>query len=113
PVGPSSRGDDLPADPAATTRSTESGSHPPAHLWWLADRDHSVRTRRSAGVDPTRGAPMSAPLLRIDSVTRRFGGLVAVRAVSLDVFAGEIVGLVGPNGAGKTTLFRCVVGALR
>ena len=56
---------------------------------------------------------MSAPLLRIESVTRRFGGLVAVRDVSLDVFAGEIVGLVGPNGAGKTTLFRCVVGALR
>jgi ABC-type branched-subunit amino acid transport system ATPase component len=55
----------------------------------------------------------AAPLLRIDAVTRRFGGLVAVREVSLDVFPGEIVGLVGPNGAGKTTLFRCVVGALR
>jgi ABC-type branched-subunit amino acid transport system ATPase component len=53
------------------------------------------------------------PLLRIESLTRRFGGLVAVRAVSMDVFPGEIVGLVGPNGAGKTTLFRCVVGALR
>jgi branched-chain amino acid transport system ATP-binding protein len=51
--------------------------------------------------------------LRIDSLTRRFGGLVAVRAVSLHVLPGEIVGLVGPNGAGKTTLFRCVVGALR
>ena len=36
-----------------------------------------------------------------------------MREVSLDVFPGEIVGLVGPNGAGKTTLFRCVVGALR
>ncbi|HLZ29805.1 MAG TPA: ABC transporter ATP-binding protein [Chloroflexota bacterium] len=53
------------------------------------------------------------PLLRIAALTRRFGGLVAVREVSLDVFPGEIVGLVGPNGAGKTTLFRCVVGALR
>jgi branched-chain amino acid transport system ATP-binding protein len=56
---------------------------------------------------------MSQPLLRIDAVSRRFGGLVAVRAVSMLVHAGEIVGLVGPNGAGKTTLFRCVVGALR
>jgi ABC-type branched-subunit amino acid transport system ATPase component len=53
------------------------------------------------------------PLLRIESLSKRFGGLVAVSAVSLDVFAGEIVGLIGPNGAGKTTLFRCVVGALR
>jgi ABC-type branched-subunit amino acid transport system ATPase component len=51
-------------------------------------------------------------LLRVQGVTRRFGGLVAVRDVSLEVSAGEIVGLVGPNGAGKTTLFRCVVGAL-
>jgi branched-chain amino acid transport system ATP-binding protein len=56
---------------------------------------------------------MTEPLLRIEAVSRRFGGLVAVRAVSMQVHAGEIVGLVGPNGAGKTTLFRCVVGALR
>jgi len=56
---------------------------------------------------------MSQPLLRIEAVSKRFGGLVAVRNVSMQVFAGEIVGLVGPNGAGKTTLFRCVVGALR
>lgn len=56
---------------------------------------------------------MSQPLLRIEAVSKRFGGLVAVRNVSMQVVGGEIVGLVGPNGAGKTTLFRCVVGALR
>jgi ABC-type branched-subunit amino acid transport system ATPase component len=55
----------------------------------------------------------AAPLLQVASLTRRFGGLVAVSDVSLVIGPGEIVGLVGPNGAGKTTLFRCVVGALK
>jgi branched-chain amino acid transport system ATP-binding protein len=52
-------------------------------------------------------------LLSIEHVTRRFGGLVAVGDVSLEVQRGEIVGIIGPNGAGKTTLFGCVVGLLR
>lgn len=49
-------------------------------------------------------------LLKIDSVTKRFAGLVAVNDVSLSLNQGEIVGLVGPNGAGKTTLFHSVCG---
>jgi len=48
------------------------------------------------------------PLLAISNVTRRFGGIVAIDDVSLDVDPGEIVGLIGPNGAGKTTLFNVV-----
>ena len=48
------------------------------------------------------------PLLELRSVTRRFGGIVAVDDVSLDVERGEIVGLIGPNGAGKTTVFNLV-----
>ena len=47
-------------------------------------------------------------LLDVEKVTRRFGGIVAVDEVSLDVEEGEIVGLIGPNGAGKTTLFNLV-----
>jgi branched-chain amino acid transport system ATP-binding protein len=48
------------------------------------------------------------PLLSVRNVTRRFGGIVAVDNVSLDVEAGRIVGLIGPNGAGKTTLFNLI-----
>ena len=47
-------------------------------------------------------------LLSVEHVTRRFGGVVAVDDVTLDVGEGEIVGLIGPNGAGKTTLFNLV-----
>jgi branched-chain amino acid transport system ATP-binding protein len=48
------------------------------------------------------------PLLELRNVTRRFGGVVALDNVSLDVEHGEIAGLIGPNGAGKTTAFNVI-----
>ncbi|HVU77719.1 MAG TPA: ABC transporter ATP-binding protein [Gaiellaceae bacterium] len=47
-------------------------------------------------------------LLSVRNVTRRFGGIVAIDDVSLDVEQGQVVGLIGPNGAGKTTLFNVI-----
>jgi ABC-type branched-subunit amino acid transport system ATPase component len=49
-------------------------------------------------------------LLEINSVTKTFGGLYALREVSFSIREGEVVSLIGPNGAGKTTLFNCING---
>jgi branched-chain amino acid transport system ATP-binding protein len=54
---------------------------------------------------------VSECLLRCEGITKRFGGLRAVSDVSLELRAGELVGLIGPNGAGKTTCFNLITGA--
>lgn len=54
---------------------------------------------------------MTEALLQVENVDVRFGGVTALRQVSLDIRPGEICGLIGPNGAGKTTLFDVVAGA--
>ena len=48
------------------------------------------------------------PLLEVENVTKRFGGIIALEGVSFSAEAGEIVGLIGPNGAGKTTAFNVI-----
>jgi len=58
-------------------------------------------------------APSAAPLiLRAERITKRFGGLVAVRDIDFDIPEGSIVSLIGPNGAGKTTFFNVIAGLI-
>jgi len=54
----------------------------------------------------------TAPLLEVSNVTRRFGGVTAVRGANLRLLPGQVTSLIGPNGAGKTTLFNAVTGTI-
>ncbi|QLD28742.1 ABC transporter ATP-binding protein [Micromonospora carbonacea subsp. aurantiaca] len=74
--------------------------------------------------EPGSGAPTAAgpagpdaagrePLLEVDDVTLRFGGVVALDKVNFTLYKGEILGLIGPNGAGKTTCFNAMTGVYR
>jgi len=90
----------------------------PDGLWPALARRVPVRAKRRV-VRPEepplakRAVPPAGELLlEVDKVTRRFGGLVAVNEMALDVRAGEIVALIGPNGAGKSTMFNLVSGVL-
>ena len=56
---------------------------------------------------------MTTQLLKIQNVSKSFGGFTALNDVSLDIAEGERFGLIGPNGSGKTTLINCVAGSLR
>ena len=52
-------------------------------------------------------------VLRVENLRKEFGGLVAVKDVSFEIFEGEFVGLIGPNGCGKSTTFNCISGLLK
>ena len=56
---------------------------------------------------------MSTPFFRIDGLTKRFGGLVAVNNVGFELRRDQVVGIIGPNGAGKTTLLRLITKILK
>jgi ABC-type branched-subunit amino acid transport system ATPase component/ABC-type branched-subunit amino acid transport system permease subunit len=63
---------------------------------------------------PRRAMPQrGTPLLTVERLLKRFGGLEAVSRVGFQVEAGEIVGLIGPNGAGKSTVFNLITGAMK
>jgi branched-chain amino acid transport system ATP-binding protein len=55
---------------------------------------------------------VSAPILRVSNLSKRFGGFTALDGIELELGASERLGLIGPNGSGKTTLINCISGAL-
>ncbi len=66
--------------------------------------------RALSGLAPEPGVPKPDPILVIDNVVRRFGGLTAVNVAHLEIQRGSITAVIGPNGAGKTTLFNVLTG---
>ena len=89
----------------------------------LLDRPDILRAVYVKGTGAlTAGAPATArtalaqpgeriPVLEVEGLTKRYGGITAVDDVSFSLFEGEVLGLIGPNGAGKTTIFDLISGA--
>jgi branched-chain amino acid transport system ATP-binding protein len=74
---------------------------------------HAAEVAEVVAPDREIAADVGKTLLRLQEVSVRFGGLVALDSVSFDVRRGEILGLIGPNGAGKTTCFNAMSGIYR
>ena len=92
---------------------------------WPAVRRVSALTREQQTAAPSRGAAVhlswaraqtsgvaGRPLLEIDGLRKRFGGVAAADDITLTVRAGELVSVIGPNGSGKTTLFNLITGLI-
>jgi branched-chain amino acid transport system permease protein len=90
---------------------------------WPSRRRVAALTREQQAAVPSRGATVelswaaprgaavpARPLLEIDGLTKRFGGVAAADSIALSVQAGELVSVIGPNGSGKTTLFNLITG---
>jgi ABC-type branched-subunit amino acid transport system ATPase component len=60
--------------------------------------------------EPAESSNPQEPMIRLDGISVRFGGIVALDGVSFEAQAGEVLGIIGPNGAGKTTLFDVISG---
>ncbi|HEX8632763.1 MAG TPA: ABC transporter ATP-binding protein [Pyrinomonadaceae bacterium] len=73
----------------------------------------AARTARSSSSGSSGARAEGGATLRTDKCTIRFGGLIAVNELNMDVREGEIYGLIGPNGAGKTTIFNLLTGVYK
>lgn len=95
---------------AEKTAAAPAPAAPPrADIVTAAEADKPVE-QREAGPRPDRGA---TPILHVDNLSRRFGGVRAVDGISMGILGSETLGIIGPNGSGKTTLFNLITGFLR
>jgi branched-chain amino acid transport system permease protein len=85
-------------------------------IWALVERVLPQKAHRpviaSSNLSIRSQPPRGTPLLKVDAVTKAYGGLMAVKNMSFEVASGEIVGLIGPNGAGKSTMFNLISGEI-
>lgn len=65
------------------------------------------------GPDNSRQTPIQQPVIRVQNLTKAFGGFTAVNRINFDITQGEILGFLGPNGAGKTTTIKMITGLLK
>lgn len=79
--------------------------------WFIKPRQLDV-DRHAAPLPRREQPPAGEDLLIVQGITKRFGGLVAVRDMQFTIRTGEILGLIGPNGAGKSTMFNLITGVL-
>ena len=76
----------------------------------MSDTEQNPKVPVQAAAPAVEAAGKREPLLEVDHVTLRFGGVVALNDVDFTLYKGEILGLIGPNGAGKTTCFNAMTG---
>lgn len=88
----------------------------PAGLWPVSPQRRRRRERVSGTPayqpEALPALPDAEPVLAVEHLSRRFGGLLAVDDVSVTLHSREILSIIGPNGAGKTTVFNCVTGVV-
>ncbi|MFE2615337.1 ABC transporter ATP-binding protein [Micromonospora chalcea] len=76
----------------------------------MSDTEQNPKVPVQAAAPAVEAVSEREPLLEVDHVTLRFGGVVALNDVDFTLYKGEILGLIGPNGAGKTTCFNAMTG---